>query len=209
MILRSVNVGTAVAQPYKGRLETTAFRKQPVAGPLYLGTLGLPGDEQVYHGHGGPDKAALLYDVAHYPYWREFLGRDPGPAALGETLTVDGLAEADAHIGDVYRVGEALVQVAQPRVPCHKINLVHGVDNMQQEVARTGWGGFYVRVLEPGHVAAGNGLTLVSRPERAPTIAYLNRIMHHEPDNRDAIRRLVDAPALAEQWVTWLRKRLG
>lgn len=210
MIVRSVNVGAPVTVEFEGKQVRTGFCKRPVECPLLLDFPGLPGDEQVLTSHhGGPEKAALLYPIERYPYWTEFLGRDPGPALLGETLTVEGLTEESACIGDVYRIGGALVQVCQPRVPCNTINVVHRRADMRQRVLDTGYTGFYVRVLEPGLVAAGDAIRLVRRPESALTVAFLNRTAHHEPENREAVAAIRAAEGLAEVWQGWMEKLLS
>jgi MOSC domain-containing protein YiiM len=210
MIVRALNVGAPVVREYQGRQVSTAFFKYPVAEPLHLGKLGFTGDSVVddVH-HGGPDKAALLYSAEHYPYWAQELGHDPGPAAMGENLTVEGLSEETVCIGDIYRIGGATVQISQPRVPCFKTNIRHGIADMQERVAACGFTGFYIRVLEEGPVQAGDAVTLVSRIAGAPTVARLNHVMHHDKQNVDAARALVDTEALAEVWRDYFRRRLG
>ncbi|HWI66240.1 MAG TPA: MOSC domain-containing protein [Symbiobacteriaceae bacterium] len=203
-----VNVGGPATYEYDGKQVTTAFFKHPVDGPLFLSKTGLPGDAQVdtVH-HGGPDKAALLYATEHTPYWTELLGKDPGPAIMGETLTVSGLTEAGAKIGDVYQIGEAVVQVSQPRVPCYKANIRHGIADMDKKVMACGYTGVYVRVLTEGQVKAGDSITLVSRNEGAPTVAELNHLVYHDQGNKAEIARcLANAVGLAEVWQGWLRK---
>ncbi|HWI53186.1 MAG TPA: MOSC domain-containing protein [Symbiobacteriaceae bacterium] len=210
MIVRSLNVGGPATYQYEGKEVTTAFFKFPVAGPLFLSKTGFPGDEQVdmVH-HGGPEKAALLYSEEHSAYWARELGHDPGPAAMGETLTVSGIDEAGAHIGDVYTIGEATVQVCQPRVPCYKANIRHGIPDMVRRVQACGFTGFYVRVLTEGNIHVGDAITLVSRIEGNPTVAELNHLVYHDQSNRAALERCAEAEGLAEVWRNWLRKLLG
>lgn len=208
MRVRFVNVGKAVTQEYQGRLERTAFRKRPAEGPLFLGKVGFAEDEQAYSGHGGPDKAALVYAFEHYAYWEEFLGRAVSPAVLGETLTVDGLTEEAACVGDVYQIGEAQVQVSQPRGPCYKIDMVHGRDDMFQRVLDTGYSGMYVRVLKEGKITAGDPVELLRRPPEAPSIAYLNHIRHNDQQNLEAVQRILAAEGLAEAWRQRLQERV-
>lgn len=209
--VRALNVGAVKSYGYEGKSVDTAFFKRPVAGPVLLTSLGFAGDQQAdqVH-HGGPEKAALLYSFAHYAYWEQELGKDPGPAALGENLTVEGLTEETACIGDVYRIGQtAVVQVCQPRIPCFKTNIRQGIPDMLARVSDTGFTGFYVRVLTEGPVAAGDELTLLSRPAGAPTIAEANHIMHRDRDNMAAAERLLAAEGLAEVWRTILLRRLA
>lgn len=210
MIICSLQIGHVVERPYRDKAVPTAIFKSPVAGPLRLTELGFVGDQQgdMVH-HGGPDKAALVYAQAHYPHWERFLGRSPGPAVMGENVTVDGLTEETVHIGDIYRIGGALVEVAQPRIPCYKTNLRHGRSDILDEVLATLYTGFYVRVLEEGEVQAGDQVTLVERPPSAPTVAYANQILHRAQVNGDGYQRLLEAKGLAEVWRTIIRNRLA
>lgn len=210
MIITSVHVGITAVREHQGKQIDTACFKYPADGPVQLSRTGLAGDQQGDTvRHGGPDKAVLAYPAAHYRHWTQFLGQDPGPAVLGENFTVDGATEADVCIGDTYRVGGAVVQVAQPRVPCSKMNLRHGRTDVLPEIVRTGYTGFYLRVLEEGPVQAGDSLIRLSRPADAPSVAYINRIRHHESHNRAALERILAAEGLAAVWVDWLRNRLG
>lgn len=211
MIVRALNVGGPKTYDYQGREVTTAFFKYPVEGALFLTKTGFGGDAQVdmVH-HGGPEKAALLYSFEHYAYWEKELGHDPSPAAMGETLTVEGLTEATVQIGDVYQIGEAVVQVSQPRVPCYKTVIRHGVPDMAERVMNCGYTGFYVRVLTEGPIKAGDAIVRISRMEGAPTVAELNHTVYHDKTNLAALERLANTAApLAEVWRNWLRRLLG
>lgn len=210
MIIRALNLGRPVVREHEGKPVETGFFKYPAEGSRFLSKLGFEGDGQadLVH-HGGPDKAALVYASDHYAYWESELGHPPGPAVLGENLTVDGMTETTVCIGDTYRVGEAVVQVSQTRVPCFKTNVRHGIPDMLDRVVATGYTGFYLRVLTEGRVAAGDRFELISRPEGAPTVAYLHHIMHVDRENRPAIEALLKTEGLAEVWQKWLRNRLG
>jgi MOSC domain-containing protein YiiM len=206
----SIQIGSTAAHEYNGQQVPTACFKEPVAGPIHLGTLGLEGDQQAdrVH-HGGPDKAVLAYAAAHYPHWERFLGRAPGPAVLGENLTVAGVTEETVCIGDTYQLGSAVVQVSQPRVPCFKMNLRLNHAEVLKEIVRTGFSGFYLRVLQEGQVQNGDSFRLRSRPDGAPTIAFANRIFHHERGSQAALHRLLHAEGLAAQWIAWVQKQLA
>lgn len=209
MWVRSVQVGPVHGLDYEGKPVTTGFFKHPVSDPVFLGRLGPEGDQQadLVH-HGGLDKAVLGYAHAHYRYWEQLLGQDPGPAVMGENLTLEGLTEENAHIGDVYHIGSAVLQVSQPRVPCFKVNLRIGRSDALERVRETLCTGFYFRVLQEGFVAAGDAITLVSRPPNAISVARANWIHHRQPENWAAARQLLAAPELAESWREHLRQRL-
>lgn len=209
MIIRWLNVGTAQTADYRGNQVQSAIFKQPVSGPLYLSKMQFAGDQQadMVH-HGGPDKAVCVYPYTHYPYWERELDRMLAPSAFGENLTVEGLTEETVCIGDRYQIGDATVQVAQPRIPCYKLSMKHGVPDLDRRVIDAGYTGFYLRVLTEGHVAPGDRWVLLSRPENAPTIAEVNRVLHHDKENLEAARAQVDAEGLAEVWRTFLHKRI-
>jgi len=209
VIVRQVHVGAPETHEFQGKPVETAFFKYPAGGPVMLRTLGFDGDHQVdrVH-HGGPEKAALLYPAEHYAHWERELGRSPGPAAMGENLTVEGLTETTVCIGDVYQIGQATVEVCQPRVPCYKTAIRHGVPDMAARVAAAGYTGFYVRVLAEGLVAAGDTISLVNRPDGAPSVAACTHLLFHDRKNKPAIEAVLESKALAEVWRVQLRKLL-
>lgn len=129
MKLLSVNVSLAKEIPYRGRTVTTGIFKEPVNSRVMLRALNLDGDQQAdLKGHGGIYKAVYVYSIENYDYWKRELGRtDFAPAAqFGENFTVEGMLDDDVHVGDVFRVGGALVEVTQPRVPCFKLGIKMG-----------------------------------------------------------------------------------
>ena len=183
--------------------------KEPVRGPVRVGRTGLVGDGQAdLTVHGGSEKAILGYAAAHHPFWRERLGRlDVGPGAFGENLVLDGADEATVCIGDVVRVGDARLQVSQPRQPCWKMARRWGRKDMPlllQETGRTGW---YYRVLEEGTLEAGLPVELLERPCPTFTVAYAHAAMHGEA--REAAAALAECPYLAPGWRDSMRRRAG
>lgn len=207
--LLSVNTGAAQTANYKGKEARSGIFKQPASAPLKLGKNGLEGDEQAdLVNHGGPDKAVCAYVHEHYSHWERVLDRSLPMGAFGENFTVQGLSEADVHIGDVFTVGTAKLQVSQPRIPCWKLAMKWGLDELPALVTQTGATGFYFRVLEPGEVAAGE-LALVERHPAAMSVKEANRIMHEDKRDAAGIRRLLAVDALAESWRGTLEKRLA
>jgi MOSC domain-containing protein YiiM len=196
--LVSLNVGQPAPLAFGGGAVASAIRKQPVSGPVRLGPTGLAGDAQAdLRVHGGPDKAVCVYPTEHLPYWSERLGRRLEPAAFGENFSMAGLLEADACLGDVYRVGTALVQVSQPRQPCFKLATRQGEPAFALWVQEAGWTGYYFRCLEPGDVQIGDTLTLVERPAPGCTVAEANRLLHRDRDDRAGLERLLAVAALS------------
>lgn len=204
----AVRVGRAVERDWGGRTFVTGAAKQVVDGPVRLGRLGLEGDEQGNPAvHGGVDKAVLLYAAEHYPRWRDD-GFDVPEGGFFENLTITGVTEADAHLGDVWELGSTVVQVTQPRRPCRTLADRWGRRGLPQEVQSSGRSGFYVRVLHEGEVAAGDELRLRERPPGAVSAAEASRVMNIDRDDVDGIRRLLAAPELPASWRDKLARRL-
>lgn len=208
--LLSLNVGKPKPLPYRGKSVPSSFVKTPVSGALWLLETGLDGDGQAdLRNHGGPEKAVCVYPQEHYPYWEARLGRPLQPAAFGENFSTEGLTEERVCIGDVYRVGGALVQVSQPRQPCFKLAARHGVPQLALWVQESGFTGFYFRVLEEGEVRAGDGIPLVERQSSAVSLAEANRIMHRDKRDVAGIERLLAVPELSANWRRTFEKRLA
>jgi MOSC domain-containing protein YiiM len=180
----------------------TGFYKEPVDGPRWLAQTNLAGDGQAdLHNHGGPDKAVLAYAATHYPGWREQLARPDLPhGAFGENFTVEGLTEETVNIGDVYRLGDALVQVSQPRQPCWKLARRWRIKELTALVEQTGRTGWYLRVLEEGEVEPGQPMTLLERPYPAWTVSRATRTMRTRTSDRAAAGELAGVKELAASW---------
>lgn len=188
---------------------TTGFYKQPTSSLVWLGQTNLEGDGQAdLENHGGPDKAVNVYPVEHYPYWAQALPLLELPlGAFGENFTTEGLVENDLCIGDVFEVGESLVQVSQPRQPCWKLARRWRVKDLALRVQETGRTGWYFRVLREGHVQAGNRLVLLERHHPNWTVSTANEVMHHRIDDRQAARKLADCLYLSPRWREKLKRR--
>lgn len=207
----SLNVGKPITVDYLGKPLSTGIYKQPVHGPLYLSSVQFEGDGQadlVYH--GGPDKAVCVYPCEHYAYWEEALAKKMEYASFGENLTVRGLLEDKVYIGDVYQIGEAVVQVSQPRYPCFKLSQKHGVKDMPARVLETGYSGFYLRVLQEGYISADSQLVQIeSHPAQISVLDVLKLLTNGRQD-ADALRRMIGLEVLAESVRTkfqgWLDK---
>lgn len=188
---------------------STGFYKEPVSGQVWLGKLNLDGDGQadLAH-HGGPNKAVCAYPAQHYRYWRNQLHLADMPfGAFGENFTLDGITEEDICIGDVWKVGDVLVQISQPRQPCWKLARRWGIKNLAYLVQQTGRTGWYFRVLQEGFVSVDQPLTLVERPHPEWSVAAANRIMHFDKNNLESALRLATVSALSESWQATLTRR--
>jgi MOSC domain-containing protein YiiM len=209
--LLSIQVGlptTHHAQP--GRPWRTGFYKWPVDGPVWLGRTNLAGDGQGNRKvHGGPDKAVLMYAGAHYPLWRAELNRPDLPhGAFAENFTVSELDEETVCLGDIFVLGEARVQVSQPRQPCSNITRRWGIDGLTQRVEATGRSGWYLRVLTEGLVEAGLELKLAERPNPDWSVARATLAMRQRASDPDEAAALAAVPALSVAWRDALQSTL-
>jgi MOSC domain-containing protein YiiM len=189
---------------------TTGYSKEPVAGPVRLGRTGLVGDGHAdLVNHGGPDKAVLGYAAAHYAAWREELNQPDMPhGGFGENFTIAGLSEADVCIGDVYTIGEAKVQVSQPRQPCWKTARRWRLKELPKRVIETGRSGWYFRVLAEGIVEAGLSVERVERPCPSWSVARANEVFYRGQDDRNTTAELAALPLLSLAWREHLLNRL-
>ena len=210
MQLVSVNVGLPREVTWHGRVVRTSIWKYPVEGLVHVSSLNLEGDQQSdLSVHGGPEKAIYAYPREHYEYWRRELPEtELAWGAFGENFTTEGLLEPDIRIGDRIRVGSAEFLVTQPRMPCFKLGVRFGRDDMVKRFLHSGRTGFYLAVVREGEVARGNSLEFVGRDEHGVTVADIVSLYARDRDNEDLLRRAVDVPALPESWKGYLKKRL-
>ncbi|RFC31316.1 MAG: MOSC domain-containing protein YiiM [Candidatus Nitrotoga sp. MKT] len=212
--LRSIQVGlpktlgTLNASNTMDQEWTTGFFKETVLGPVWVGTTNLAGDGQAdLRVHGGPDKAINVYPSEHYAFWLAELDCKELPnGAFGENFTVAGILETKACIGDIFELGDALVQISQPRQPCWKLSRRWRVQDLVARVVRTGKTGWYFRVLREGNVQAGAALALVERPYPEWTVATANNVMLHRKENYMDAQALADCPALSGSWKATLSR---
>ena len=175
----------------------TGIRKGPVRRRVRLTTLGLEGDEQAdRHHHGGPDKAVLCSALSHYAAWRTELGRpEMGPGGFGENLSLP-MTEEDVAIGDRLRVGTAVCEVSQPRIPCWKQAARWDVPDLVLRMRRSGRTGWYLRVLEEGYVWPFAPLEVLARPYAGWTVARLNELLRSGSGEAE-VRGIAECPVLA------------
>jgi MOSC domain-containing protein YiiM len=210
MRLLSVNVGQPRQVVWKGRTVTTGIFKEPVAGRVPLRRHNLDGDAQAdLSVHGGPYKAVYLYPAEHYAAWRQELPDMALPWGMfGENFTTEGILEATMHIGDRLRIGTAVVRVTEPRMPCYKLGLRFGRDDILKRFLASGRTGLYVAVEHEGEVEAGETFTLLSRDNHGVTVADITRVYAHEKDDVDTMQRLVHLPNLSAPWRAYFQEQL-
>jgi MOSC domain-containing protein YiiM len=194
-----------------GESRGSAIAKEPVAGCCVIGPEGLAGDEHADpRAHGGGEKAVHLFPVEHHAMLAAaFPGaRHLVPGGLGENLSTRGITEGQACIGDIFALGAARLQIAQPRTPCWKIDARCGVEGVAAFVAEHGVAGWYFRVLTPGECVAGDALTHIERPAGAVSLARFNRSVAARRPALAVLDELANAPGLAQDWVRKIRDRM-
>lgn len=210
MKLVSINIGLPRQVIWKGKSITTGIFKESVAGRVMMRRLNLDGDRQAdLSVHGGPSKAVYAYPVEHYHYWRSELPEMKLPwGVFGENLTTDGLLEDTVNIGDRFRIGSAEVMVTEPRMPCYKLGIKFGRDDIIKRFLASGRSGFYFAVLQEGEVRAGDSIELLSRDPLHVTVADIARLYVREKDNGELLHRAVQVEALSEGWRGYFHHRI-
>jgi MOSC domain-containing protein YiiM len=190
----------------RGTWRSSIYRDR-IEGPVQVEKRGLLGDKATQRYHGGPDSAICVHLLDHYRFWNEHYGLSLGPGNVGENFTLDHVTEEQVCAGDILRVGTALVQVSGPRVPCA---------NQARRIGRADWvkltiaenrTGFYLRVLEPGVVQAGDGWEVQDRLNPDGSIWAINRCVYLAFDT-DFARRISQMQGVSAWWKKQLRKKL-
>ena len=211
MKILSVNVSLPKKIAHNGKMVTTGIFKEPVDRRVMLRSLNLDGDGQAdLIGHGGEYKAAYVYTFENYGYWENELGRsDFTYGQFGENLTVEGMLDDAVHIGDVFRMGSALVEVTQPRVPCFKLGIKMGIEGFENVLLSSDRLGFYLRVLEKGDVGAGDRIELVKTDSRRMTVSEVNNLLYFDLGNLEQARNALRIEALSPGWRGSFEDRLA
>jgi len=200
--LLSVNVGVPRDIAWKGRMVRTAIWKDPVPGRCRVDRLNLEGDRQGdLGGHGGEHRAVYVYQVESYRHWQAQLKRtDFVYGQFGENLTIKGLPDDEVCIGDRYRIGSALFEVTQPRVTCYRLGIRMNEPRMPALLTSSGRPGFYLRVLEPGEVGAGDDVVKIGEAAERMTIADINALLYSSDHPRDRLESALRIDALSPGW---------
>ncbi|MUU77713.1 MOSC domain-containing protein [Winogradskyella endarachnes] len=203
-------ISTNIAQPttfiWNDKEVTTGIYKKPTQEGIYLGKTDVKGDTVSDRKvHGGVFKACYLFSADQYPYWQNLYPHlDWSFGMLGENLTVNGLDEKQLTIGSIYKLGNALVQITQPREPCFKFAYKFGSNAVLKQFVDHGFSGTYVKVLEEGEVKINDTFQLVEQQPNGVSIFQLFKLLYAENKNRDHISLLLNNDALPEN----LKKRL-
>lgn len=191
----------------------TAYCKIPIeTESIELGMTSFAGDMvQDKKHHGGNDKAICCYNSDHFARWKNELGFNLRAAAFGENLTLTGESalETNVYIGDRYQLGDAIVEVSEPRGPCYVIGIRYNYKQFPVHLQKTGFTGYYLRTIKPGLVKkADNLIHLSSHPEKI-SVMDVNHVRYHDAKNKEWIARLVNLKELSTDWREMFEKKLG
>jgi MOSC domain-containing protein YiiM len=200
--VESVNVGEPRPVEVNGHTVWTAIWKSPVEGRVALSAVNLDGDDQADRSvHGGPDKAVYAYAVEDVDWWEAQTSGKLGPGAFGENLTVRGLPVSEAVIGERWTIGTALLEVAQPRLPCFKLGLRMGDPRFLKRFAAANRPGAYLRVVRAGDIGRGDQIQVIDRPAHGVTSAFVSRAILGEPQLLGAALKAPELPAGLREWM--------
>jgi MOSC domain-containing protein YiiM len=191
----------------------TAFNKIAIQTEgIELGLTGFAGDmvKNTKH-HGGNDKAICGYNSDHFVKWKNELGFDLGQGAFGENLTLNGenAHESHVYIGDRYTLGEAIVEVSEPRGPCYMIGIRYNYKEFPVHLQTTGLTGYYLRTIQPGLVRKTDKLIHISSNPEKISVMDVNHVRYHDSKNKEWLQRLVNLEQLTAEWRKMFEKKLN
>jgi ferredoxin-NADP reductase/MOSC domain-containing protein YiiM/ferredoxin len=200
--LVSVNIGLPRDITWRGKTVRTGIWKSPVPGRIVVRKLNIDGDGQGdLGGHGGVNRAVMVYQLDSYRYWERILNRsDFSYGQFGENFTVDGLPDVEVSIGDRYRIGTALFEVTQPRVTCYRVGIRMDEPQMAALLVAHGRPGFYFRVLEEGEVGAGDEIVKVADGPEQISVAEMDALLYLPGHSPEQLERALRIPALSKGW---------
>ncbi|MEW6126121.1 MAG: MOSC domain-containing protein [Acidobacteriota bacterium] len=210
MKIISVNVGQPREITVDGQTILTGIFKEPIAGRVGVRRHNLDGDRQAdLTVHGGVHKAVYAYGAEHYEFWkRELAEMELAFGGFGENLTTEGLVEADTNIGDIFKIGSALLQVTQPRMPCYKLAAKFGRNDIIKRFMQSERSGIYFSVIEEGELGAGDAIELLERDKNEVRVRDITRLYATQKYNVELLRRAVQVEALPVEWRDYFQEQL-
>jgi len=198
MRVLSVNVGHVTTLLIGDREVQSGIRKHPTPGPVRVGPLGLAGDHigSTKH-HGGPDQAVYLYSAEDYAWWAEQLGHTPEPGTFGENLTLSAFGTPHPRVGDRYRIGDVLLEVTAPRIPCATFAARMQDPAFVKKFREARRPGVYARVLQSGTLTLSASVTYEPGPADFPTTLDMFEAFYQKDVSPDILRHFLGAPIAA------------
>ncbi|WP_396601711.1 MOSC domain-containing protein [Algibacter sp. R77976] len=192
MKITSTNTAKPTTIIWNGKEVITGIYKTPTKAPIFLGTSDVKGDEVTDRKHhGGEFKACYLFSEDHYEYWKNlYPNLDWHWGMFGENLTVSRLNEKEIHVGNIYKLGDALIQITEPREPCFKLGAKFGNQNILKQFIKHSFPGTYIRVLKEGHVKTGDTLELVEKAKNSITTSQFFDLLYDKEKNKAHIESI-------------------
>ncbi|KMY54406.1 sulfurase [Bacillus sp. FJAT-27231] len=208
--LKNFSIGLPKTMKYGNDQEMeTGICKQTVE-EAFLTKEGFRGDGVAdLRYHGGPDRAVCVYPYEHYLRWEEEFANPLSPSTFGENITVTNMLEKDIYIGDIFRLGEAVIQVTQGRIPCSTITKRTNNPALLKRIVQTGLTGYLCRVLEEGIVRKDSNIALLESHPKQVSILEANEIYFRKPKDSEGMKRILAVEELADEWKEMLTERLS
>lgn len=208
MRIHKLAVGGIDTFEWKNKLEKSAIGKKEVK-EVFLSFDGFDGDTVANPAfHGGRERAICLYPLEHYQLWEKEFGVYMNPPSFGENISINGMTEDQVFIGDIYQIGNAVIQVSQGRIPCSTISKFNRIDGLLKRVVEMGYTGYFFRVLKEGIVENNEHLTLLDRNDHNISVLFANQVYFHDRSNKIAIEKILKVDELAPVWRNLLTELL-
>ncbi|PPA70764.1 MOSC domain-containing protein [Jeotgalibacillus proteolyticus] len=207
--VHSLNVGKIEKLTYGTKSFESAIRKSAAVKPVWISVTGISDDEQAYEQHGGTEKALCLYPYDYKEYWNDLLGHLDHDALFGENLSTLGLTEENTCVGDTFQLGEAVVQVTEPRQPCYKLAAKYDIPDIVSRMQKTGYTGFMFRVLKEGYAAPGDPLELIEKDPLRISIRDVNKVKYNKKASAEELNTILSLKALSATLRETLLARLN
>ena len=198
--------GTPTTLTYKGKEFQSGIAKNQV-NELKIMSNGIIGDDVENHEfHGGSERVICVYSYEHYGYWEQLYQQSLPKAAFGENLTLKGMTEKEVNVGDIYQIGEAIVQVSQGRFPCSTINKYTNIHTLLSRIIEHGYTGYFFRVLEEGMIYSDSSIKLLEKHPKELSISTIHHTFFHDKNNRKQIESILSLDVLSEEWMIRMKK---
>ena len=209
MRLEHIFVRRPVEAEFNGKTIKTSIFKYPVEGSVRVEKTNIEGDQQAdLTVHGGVDKAVYAYPLEHYAFWKAMrTDLEFYPGIFGENLSVSGMSE-QVCIGDVFKIGEAVLSVTTPRMPCYKLGIRMNDATMVRDFMKAERNGFYFKVLEAGEIEADLPITKISSDGYGLSVAETIQLYTTRNTDAGLLKKAVDSPSLPADWRDFFEVRL-
>lgn len=197
-------INLAVGKPkeynWNGKKELSGIGKSAVQSIKVEKSI-IAGDDVANHDfHGGPDRVVCLYPFEHYSYWEEVFQKKLILPAFGENITATGMTEEQVCIGDIYKIGNSILQITQGRIPCVTISNYNEEKQLLKNLVETTLTGYFFRVLEEGTIKFDSEITLLEKHSKEISVSFATQILFHQKEDQASIEKILTVDALAEDW---------